>query len=428
VDTPTPGVPTILPSSGDVIVNVAVIRRVNYSLLHNEQSLFEFFTIHNATNRPIEGIQVEVVLYAGSDSYPYRRLLRVDPPFIDLKDKIRVPLTSSLLRGVGEPVQSVVYISVKHGQQSLYEDTVAVSLVPTDEWSIGDQEGAWLPSFVFPRDPAVNEIRSAALAPLRVLRKKADAGFDGYQAISHERKDPYEFVDMQVEAIWSALSFQYGLSYIGAPPTYAPQSQRLRSPSAIVASRSGTCIDLALLLASCLEYIELYPVIVLYDGHATVGYWRAPELHQNFQVVAPPPSGEAAGNAEPSSVVVGATATGGGVPVDAAQRAARAAAPQTTPDGPPADRSGQVPPPAVDQLGWVFRRRSKAGDPVLHDLEKRVELGDLAILETTCLTRHLGFDDALDEGKASLREREFRALVEVTSARRHNVLPLPIER
>ena len=66
-------------------------------------------------------------------------------------------------------------------------------------------------------------------------------------------------VDQQVQAIWTALVNEYRLQYINPPPAYSQQSQRLRTPSEILASKSGTCIDLALLIASCLEYIGVYP-------------------------------------------------------------------------------------------------------------------------------------------------------------------------
>ena len=53
-------------------------------------------------------------------------------------------------------------------------------------------------------------------------------------------------------------------------------SQRIRTPSEIVAGGFGTCIDLALLFASCLEAVEIYPVVFLLNDHAFPGYWRTP--------------------------------------------------------------------------------------------------------------------------------------------------------
>src|SRR5262249_51738656 len=98
--------------------------------------------------------------------------------------------------------------------------------------------------------------------------------FDGYQSVDGRDATP---VDEQVKAIWAALVNEYRLQYISPPPAYSTRTQRLRTPSDIVDSNSGTCIDLALLLASCLEYIDINPVLVLQEGHAFAGYWRSAE-------------------------------------------------------------------------------------------------------------------------------------------------------
>src|SRR4029453_13566701 len=52
-------------------------------------------------------------------------------------------------------------------------------------------------------------------------------------------------------------------------------AQRLRTPSEVINGRRGTCIDLALLMAACLEYVEIYPVVFLLNDHAFPGYWRS---------------------------------------------------------------------------------------------------------------------------------------------------------
>ena len=118
-----------------------------------------------------------------------------------------------------------------------------------------------------------------------------------------------------MQAIWTALVNEYRLQYINPPPSYSEQSQRLRTPSDILASNTGTCIDLALLLASCLEYIDIYPVVVLLTGHAFVGYWRSEEAHDAFvevlHVPAEVPAGRQPGRAR-HPACRSSTATDGG--------------------------------------------------------------------------------------------------------------------
>jgi len=44
-----------------------------------------------------------------------------------------------------------------------------------------------------------------------------------------------------------------------------------------MAQKLGTCLDMALLYASCLEAIGLNALIVITQGHAFAGAWLVPE-------------------------------------------------------------------------------------------------------------------------------------------------------
>ncbi len=62
--------------------------------------------------------------------------------------------------------------------------------------------------------------------------------------------------------------------------------------------------------------------------------------------------------------------------------------------------------------------------PNLLDLVKR---GAIVPLETTLLTKHGGFWDAVDEGVFNLSsEKEFQFLVDIKLARENGVTPLPL--
>jgi hypothetical protein len=191
-------------------------------------------------------------------------------------------------------------------------------------------------------------------------------------------------VDKQVQAIWTALVNEYRLQYINPPPAYSQQTQRLLTPTEIVESNSGTCIDLALLLASCLEYIGVYPVVVLLVDHAFVGYWRSEGAHDHFVSVKTIPP----------------TVPGVGSP------AARAAAL-----------------PYVDQYGWRLTKLNYA------EVMAYVTAGHLVMLEATYLTAAKKFSEAQEQGRANLRNRkEFDSLLDIQVARTASppVTPLPI--
>jgi hypothetical protein len=159
-----------------------------------------------------------------------------------------------------------------------------VQLLAGDEWTDDDEDRQWLPSFVLPRDPAITRIVDQAQRALCTLADDPDASFDGYQGLGIAADDdPCVAVDLQVQALWAALAWDLGLAYVNPPPTYTAAAQRVRSPSAVLEERRGTCIDLALLLAACWERIGLRPVILLLKGHALPGYWRSEQEWDSFR-------------------------------------------------------------------------------------------------------------------------------------------------
>jgi len=275
----------------------------------------------------------------------------------------------------------VVSIEVTWTDKFRYLRTWPVKLLAVDEWVDTKELDAYLPSFVFPRDRAVAKIIDTAQHYLMSLSDDYGAGFDGYQGVDPGAEDPFASVDLQARAIWSALSYDFPLSYINPPPTFSVSSQRLRSPSDVIEGRRGTCIDLALMLAACLEYVGIYPVIFLLGDHAFPGYWRSEEDRSNFIYMLP----KSVAEVSPRS---------GGV------RDASA---------------GSSPKP------WVLSNYT--------EITKLVRSGALLPIETVLLTQREGFWDAVDEGVSNLRNKdEFQMMIDVQYARNNErpVTPLPI--
>ena len=370
----------------DVLVSVEIQREMNYALLHNELPIFRNLTLHKLVEGPPLPVDVIVELNVGSDSYPFRQTLKLGDEPVALADKVKVPLTSALARALRERVQSTLYVCVRARDTVVHQQTVRVTLLPVDEWLDDGKQSVWLPSFVLPRDPAVARVIDTAQRYLMALQDDPAAGFDGYQQVDPSDPATTASVDMQVRALWCALTYDLGLSYVNPPPSYSSRTQRLRTPSDVILGRRGTCIDLALLLAACLEYVDIHPAIILLTGHAFPAYWRSTEAHENFVLAnaAPPTTGTA-------------TTTG------------------TTPGG---SREG-----TVGRYGWQFKRQHFA------QIMQSIQRGDLVPLETVGITSRSSFDMAMQDGLENLRSKtEFDSLLDLLQARRNEppVTPLPI--
>jgi hypothetical protein len=365
-----------------VTVELEAYEDLNYSMLHNQRPLFKSFVIHSLQPRTIRHVRVNVALSTGTESAHFDRTLNVEHPSFDLNPHIHVPLTSSITRSVRESVRTSLFVEVTWGEHVLYRDTKRVRLTPVDQWRDSDSDRKWLPSFVFPRDPAVTQLVDKAQRYVRVLRDDPAAGFDGYQSFDPKRPDSAAEIDLQVQAIWSAIVHELRLGYINPPPGYSSEldCQRLRTPTMIARDHAGTCVDLALFFAACLELVDIYPVIFLLEGHAFPGYWRASDYHDEFIVAHPD---------EIADVV--------------------RAKPQTT---------------------GVFGAQTEMwllGKPTYREIVQLVNAGKLVALETVRLTENCGFSEAVDAGRDNLRvQREFEAMVDIALAREKQVTPLPI--
>ena len=363
-----------------ITIAVKPVEELNYSLLHNRRPLFEDFKLVKRKPGRMSGISVNVSLNTGGQTFPFEKTLDLVDNELDLRKEIHASLTGDLARSLREAVNTSLRVDVHWQQTVLYQETHPVRLLPADQWRDTDEDRKWLPCFVLPRDPAVGRLIEKAQGYVRVLRDDPSAGFEGYQSVDDSSEDPTEGVDLQVQAIWSAILHEWQLGYVNPPPTYSKglDSQRLRTPSTIFGNRSGTCIDLALLMAACLELVDIYPVIFLLDSHAFPGYWRSDTAHEDFL-----------------------KAQGGRV--DA-----------------PADPKGTVV-AGTQNESWI------SGRLAYDEIVRQIDRGCLVPIESVKLTENCGFWEAVKAGKDNLRpKREFNSMVDVLSARFDRVTPLPI--
>jgi hypothetical protein len=347
---------------------------LNYAMLHNNCPLFETFLIRKAPTGTANQVSVTVTLYVGAQQARYTGSFSITESPFDLNNIVRIPLLASAWAEINESAGSTIEVQVRWGNHDLYQMTHPVTLLTLDEWRDDDINSIWLPSFVLPRDVAVRRVVDSAQRYLMALRDDSSAGFDGYQSFDYRKGLPpdeaAELVDAQVRALWAALIYENSIGYINPPPTFTNYSQRLRSPSDIIEGRRGTCIDTTLLLAACLEYVEIYPVIFLLKGHAFAGYWRSDAYHTKFYKAVEKLQGEA----------------------------------------------------EKPRKGWYFESQ-------LYDLiMEQVRAMTLVPLESTWLTMRGSFSEAVEKGAENFRNpKEFAAMIDVLKSREgRQVTPIPL--
>lgn len=357
--------------------------QISYGLLHNDRDLFTKFVVRNLSDHRITGLDVHVELHSNDGTYPYRQSFTVDQTGLDLQRVVRIALTSNFARTVNEMVRTSLYVHIKWGAHDIFRETYPVTMAPVDQWADTDADRIFLPSYMFPRDRAVNQIIRNAEQFMTALRDEPTAGFDGYQLAT--RKD-VSSVDKQVQALWYSIVYKVPASYINPPPTYAVASQRIRTPSEIIGGGFGTCIDLALMLASCLEAIEIHPVIFVLEDHAFPGYWRSEAARNTF------------------CRNIASSASRPGTPASAVRG-----------DG----GSAKKRPGAA----WCY---DSAG---LVDIRKAVRNNQLVPLESVGLSERSSLGESIETAReyfAKSEEDRFLLMLDIRTAREKGVTPLPL--
>lgn len=143
--------------------------------------------------------------------------------------------------------------------------TVAeMRLLPPSHWGGGRSAPELLAAFVRPNDPAVDVVLRDAATKLGEAGR--ETGLNGYTTGRKARA--WELS----EAIWAALADRR-IAYVLPPASFEQAGQKVRGPTDVLERKVGTCLDLSLLYAACLEQAGLNPVLVLTVGHAFVGVW-----------------------------------------------------------------------------------------------------------------------------------------------------------
>src|SRR3984893_5478465 len=241
---------------------------VNVAFYQNAVPIIRDLAVENALGRDLTEISVH---------------LTADPPFLTpgvwridrIADQathhirsLDLKLDPAFLAGINASRRGELRIQVEAGGVVLAEQAVEINLLPPSHWGGVNSAPELLAAFVRPTDPSIDVILREASDKLAAAGR--DAAMDGYRKGTKARA--WEIAD----AIWAAL-VSHSIAYVLPPKSFERSGQMVRAPSDVLSGRAGTCLDLTLLYASCLEQAGLNPILALTEGHSFVGIWLVDE-------------------------------------------------------------------------------------------------------------------------------------------------------
>ena len=246
----------------------ALAEQVNFACHQNAVPLIRELTVRNNTGAELENCELRMSVspnFVSDKTWPFTRIGARNEHHITDRD---VSLNGQYLLNLSEAMKGQVTLTIVSGEQILLTKTHSVEVLARNEWGGFANMPELLASFSMPNDPAVDKIIGMAADALRKAGK--DGAIDGYA--SQKRTRVWEIAS----ALWSAVR-SLGISYIYPPASFERTGQKIRTPSMILESCVGTCLDLTMLFSSLLEQSHLRPLVVMMKGHAFVGLWLQPE-------------------------------------------------------------------------------------------------------------------------------------------------------
>ncbi|MCB2188755.1 MAG: DUF3320 domain-containing protein [Deltaproteobacteria bacterium] len=238
--------------------------KVSLAQQQNDFPLLHELVIQNDGPEPLNELSMEISAdpaFLTSRKWLFDRLAPGEEKRVSDLD---VTLSRQYLAGLGESVRASVTIEAKAGRQTVGVWERPVLVLAPEEWGGLSHLPDLTAAFCLPNDRVVEKVLKRAAQALTSSGK--GSVLNGYQ--SKDRKQVWR----QVSAIYSAVC-SLGLDYASPPASFEQEGQRIRSPKRVVESGLGTCLDLALFMAACLEQGGLNPLLVLVRGHAFVGCW-----------------------------------------------------------------------------------------------------------------------------------------------------------
>lgn len=259
-------------SSTRPLIVADVASSFTYASYQNAIPVIRSILISNDTDRHSENCRVELTSspsFLRPKTWVVDRLVPGDR--LTLTDR-KVELDAGYLAGLNEAERGEITLRLTAAGEVLDEQRLTVRLLARDEWGGVADMAQLLPAFVMPNDPAMAQIMRTAAE--RLVAHGHPSGLDGYQSQSPQR------AYMLAAAIYSAIA-DLGLHYAEPPASFESRGQKIRRPTTIIEERLATCLDTTLLFAAALEAAGLYPVILMFGGHAAVGVWLAKRTFGN---------------------------------------------------------------------------------------------------------------------------------------------------
>lgn len=244
-------------------IDVEASDKLDYAMVHNAVPLVRRVAVSNPTADVVRDVEVSIELQPGMQQAWAGHISELPAGGTFRFDDIELALDRDRLINTTERERAELVVEARANGTVHGRHTNDVDLLSYNEWSAASVPQL-LAAFVMPNHPVVGE--TLKLARTILQDRTGDPSLNGYQSGSAQR------VLAQTAAVYAALQ-RLDITYANPPASFETRGQKVRTPEQVLGQRMGTCLDLTLFVAACLEQIGLRPLLFVVDGHAFPGVW-----------------------------------------------------------------------------------------------------------------------------------------------------------
>jgi len=246
-----------------VKVEIDHTRIVNFAMVVNDIPVVRRLRVENTGAEDVDDVEVRLSLSDGLAEPVVQRWDRLEAGHSSDWREPRLRLDRQRLASQSEAEPADVVVRVLVEGEEAFRRTEPLQLLAHNEWHAGVLPQL-LSAFVQPNHPDVETLLQEAREPLAELTRSP--AFDGYQSGEPGR------VAAMAQALFVAVQ-RRGVTYSNPPASFTGRGQRIRLAEQLIGAGMGTCLDLTVLMTSCMEQAGLHPLLILQQQHAFPGVW-----------------------------------------------------------------------------------------------------------------------------------------------------------
>jgi len=235
---------------------------VSYASYQNNVPLIRAITVRNCTDETLAQLRVSIQCEPQFAESLELRFEELGPKEVRGIDALDLKFHHKYLSDLNEAERGRVVARVIAAGEEIARTDHAVDILAYDQWPGARALPELLAAFSLPNNPAIDKL----LAQAGNLLAHSGRSMNGYQ--SKNREDVWA----QLSAVYSSIA-SAGLRYSEPPASFTNDGQKIRTPDRVFSGGVATCMDLAMLVAACLEQAGLNPVVLIKKGHAWAGCW-----------------------------------------------------------------------------------------------------------------------------------------------------------